>query len=133
MLLGTPGYIAPEGAQSSRWLGPRSDLYALAMIAFYLRTGRHLFRPVDIVVEESHRAALERGWRHLQEAGGLPGPLEHVLWRCLRFDRRRRPASAQHLIDVLDGLPFAPVGAHDQDAGWWEGYAASTRSQDNAR
>jgi len=133
MLLGTPGYIAPEGAQSSRWLGPRSDLYALAMIAYYLRTGHHLFRPVDIVVEESHRAALERGWHRLREAGGLPSPLEHVLWRCLRFDRRRRPASAQHLVDVLDALPFAPVWPRDEAARWWEGYAATTRPQDKAR
>jgi len=133
MLLGTPGYIAPEGAKSSRSLGPRSDLYALAMIAYYLRTGRHLFRPVDIVVEASHRGALERGWQHLREVGGLPAPLEHVLWRCLRFDESRRPESARVLIDALDALPFARVWPLDDAARWWEAYAASTSPQDRAR
>lgn len=133
MLLGTPGYMAPEGAKSAHALGPRSDLFALAMIAFHLRTGKHLFRPVDIVCEQSHRKALERGWQTLREEGGLPGPVEHVLWRCLRFDPARRPESGQAIIDVLDQLPFVPRWPETEARTWWDRYAASTRSQLKAK
>ncbi len=124
MLLGTPGYIAPEGAQSSHRLGPRSDLYALAMIAFHLRTGRHLFRPVDAVCEESHRAALGRGWRVLRGAGGLPDPVERAMWRSLRFDPARRPDSAVELLSVLDALEDPPSWPHDEAASWWAAHRA---------
>ncbi|MCB9598568.1 MAG: serine/threonine protein kinase [Sandaracinaceae bacterium] len=137
MLLGTPGYMAPEGAKSAHAVGPRADLYALAMIGYHLRTGRHLFRPADAVCEEAHAAAMQRGWRELYEVGGLPAPLEHILWRMLSFDARHRPASAQELIDVLDALPLGSVWPRADAERWWAGYrerqAAATSSQLSAR
>ncbi|MEZ4337336.1 MAG: serine/threonine-protein kinase [Sandaracinaceae bacterium] len=135
MLLGTPGYMAPEGAKSAHAVGPRADLYALAMIGFYLRTGRHLFRPVDVVSEESHATALERGWRALREAGGLPPPLEDALRSMLAFDARDRPVSARALLDVLDALDVPPW-PREWARAWWRSYgaqAAATRSQLSAK
>ncbi len=134
MLLGTPGYMAPEGAKSAHAVGPRADLYALAMIAFHLRTGRHLFRPVDAVCEESHGAARERGWAMLRDAGGLPEPLEGVLREMLAFEARDRPASARALLAAIAALELAPWPREAARA-WWAAHrqAAATSSQLSAR
>jgi len=136
MLLGTPGYIAPEGARNSRELSARSDIYALAMIAFHLRTGKHLFRPVDAVCDESHRAALERGWRTLREVGGLPKILEHAMWRSLRFDPSRREHSAEDLVQLLDvvlrELPASARWSRTGAEAWWTAHRADEASRAQA-
>ncbi|MBX3269500.1 MAG: serine/threonine protein kinase [Sandaracinaceae bacterium] len=123
MLLGTPGYMAPEGTKSAHAVGPRADLYALAMIAFFLRTGRHLFRPAEVVCEEAHAAALARGRDLLRDAGGLPGALEAHVLSLLAFDARERPSSAQALADSIAADPeIAPWTARDADA--WRAHLA---------
>ena len=123
MLLGTPGYMAPEGTKSAHAVGPRADLYALAMIAFFLRTGRHLFRPAEVVCQEAHAAALARGRDLLRDAGGLPGALEAHVLSLLAFDARERPSSAQALADAIAADPdITPWTARDADA--WRALAA---------
>jgi eukaryotic-like serine/threonine-protein kinase len=43
-LIGTPRYMSPEQARSSRELDGRSDLWSLAMIAYEMLTGTHPFQ-----------------------------------------------------------------------------------------
>jgi len=57
MIVGSLGYMSPEQAEGSKSkLDPRSDIYALGMLAYELITGEPLFSLTDLTVIE----ALER-------------------------------------------------------------------------
>ena len=43
VLVGSPNFMSPEQARSERDVGPRSDLWSLAVIAYRCLTGRHPF------------------------------------------------------------------------------------------
>jgi WD40 repeat protein len=54
--IGTPAYMAPEQWNSAVTVGPASDLYALAVVAFEALTGRRPFEGMSLTdFVESHR------------------------------------------------------------------------------
>jgi eukaryotic-like serine/threonine-protein kinase len=95
MVLGTPGFMAPEQAQG--WLNlvsPRTDVHALgAILRFLVR----LAAPPD----------------------GVTRPLASIWTKAMRVDPAERYATATDLgADVTRFLDGAPVLAHRET--WWE-------------
>ncbi len=85
---GTPAYMAPE-----QWLAgaidARTDVYALALCAWFALTGRHGFDGADAALAIAHA----RGARPRLPAS-LPAALDAVLVRALAIDPRERPSGA---------------------------------------
>jgi len=118
---GTPGWIAPETAAGGE-ADPRSDLYALGCVAFWLLTGEPVFAGDD---------ALSLIRRHREDpapapstrAPGVPPELDAVVLACLEKNPERRPASAEELARLLAALPggrWTP----GQAAAWWARHGA---------
>lgn len=87
-MLGTPGYLAPEGMISARSIGVPADIYGLALTAVHLLHGRPVFRPGDLASPELHLAAKSKAFARIS---GVPPKLRDALWRALGYYPLNRP------------------------------------------
>jgi serine/threonine protein kinase/WD40 repeat protein len=100
MIMGTPGYMAPEQARGDKDIGPGCDIYALGVILYELLAGRRPF------VGENLMAVL-----HLTLTQELPPPsrfnasipadLETICCKCLQKNAADRYIDARALADDL--------------------------------
>ena len=82
---GTPQYLAPEAIQGGTSSDPRSDLYALGAVAYYLLTGTTVFQGRFVEVIQSHLLnAPEAPSARLGRP--LPPKLERLVLDCLEKD-----------------------------------------------
>jgi len=119
MRLGTPGYMAPEQIFDLD-PEPRTDLYALGCVGYWLLTGVPPFEA---------KTAAEVVRLHAQVAppppstrGGRPLPprLEAVIMACLAKEPSERPRDADALSEALD-LGFEQESWTQREArAWWD-------------
>ncbi|HBP21035.1 MAG TPA: hypothetical protein DEA08_25020 [Planctomycetes bacterium] len=106
--LGTPGYMAPEQARSSRDVGPLADVYGLGGILYYLLTRRppYVGASVADVLLEVKAGSLVPPSR--VDPSVDPG-LEAICQRALASDPAQRFPSAQAFGEALERwTPLAP-------------------------
>jgi serine/threonine-protein kinase len=117
LIIGTPGYMAPEMAFGDRVDG-RADLYALGCVTYYLLTGQQVFEGTT---------AMQIMSKHLQEAPvppsergavRVPAALDALVLSCLAKKPEERPQSAAELarrLSAIDAEPWTDLQAKD----WW--------------
>ena len=110
--LGTPGYIAPEQAESRAGdLTSAADVYSLGAILFYLLTGRPPFVGPN-VLHVIHQAAATPAPFLRSVVPSLDRDLETIVGRCLEIDPKARYQSAAALADDLEHwLRHEPIRA----------------------
>lgn len=102
-ILGTPAYLAPERITDPAGSDPRSDLYAVGAVGFYLLTGRKPFES-ESDLQLTHRILHETPPRASTLAPGVPPGLDDLIACCLAKDPAGRPASARALCEALDAI-----------------------------
>jgi serine/threonine-protein kinase len=131
LVIGTPGYMAPEIALSNEVDG-RADLYSLGCVAYYLLTGRQVFEG-DTVMRVFAQ--------HLQAAPMSPsqrGPvtvppdLEQLVLSCLAKQPDDRPQSAAELDGRLAAADVEPWSGADARQWWATRQPASVDVDGNA-
>ena len=97
--IGTGAYVAPEQVHGLRG-DPRSDLFALGVILYFLATGERPFGEPGSAREWRRRLWRDpvppRAWN-----GGVPPWLQEIILRCLEVDPDGRPATAAELAFAL--------------------------------
>ena len=121
MYLGTPAYSAPELIQGAA--EPRSDLYALGCVAWWMLTGATVFGE-DADVVDTLTAHREAPPPRLQDAVPLaiPDALADLVHACLAKRPADRPDTAQTLARRLRAIPMPPWTDDDADT-WWARHA----------
>jgi len=118
VVAGTPHYLAPETIQARSSPDPRSDLYAVGAVAYYLLTATPVFQGRPIEVIQSHLNASPQP-PSSRLGRPLPAKLETLVLECLEKDPGRRPESARALMDRLvacdDVEPWDAAAARR----WW--------------
>ena len=112
VVLGTPEYLAPELLGSGRF-SPRSDMYALGLVAYELFGGRNPFAADTVAA--CLRRVLEVEPVPLAADSSAPAEVAAEVMRCLAKDPLRRPESPEHLLAATEralaaGLAPAPAG-----------------------
>jgi serine/threonine protein kinase len=95
--VGSPHYMSPEQWGNAVTVGPASDLYALAVIAFEALTGRHLFQGATA----AELAAQHRRGDVPALGGNLPAALDPMFQRALAKRPEDRWSTALELAGAL--------------------------------
>ena len=117
---GTPWFMPPEAVQDAVSSDPRSDLYSLGALGYYLLTGYFIFDAQT--VEEIHEKTLTSAPVPIRERTSnlVSVEMEQLLLRCLEKDMQLRPHSAGELRALLLATPAAGDWTPEARAAWWD-------------
>jgi WD40 repeat protein/tRNA A-37 threonylcarbamoyl transferase component Bud32 len=102
VLVGTPGYMAPEQATGKRALvGPATDTYALGVVLYQLLTGQLPFQG-DSTLEVLRAVENDEPVRPRRLDPRLPRDLEAITLHCLEKEPARRYPGALALAEDLE-------------------------------
>jgi tRNA A-37 threonylcarbamoyl transferase component Bud32 len=116
---GTPRYISPEAIDDPRSVDPRSDLYSLGAVGYYLLAGRPVFDGSSVFQICMQHVQSIPCPLHEVCPNPVPEELERLILSCLAKSKDDRPQSAQQLADALDQIGLAPWTRVDAER-WWE-------------
>jgi DNA-binding NtrC family response regulator len=117
ILTGTPAYMPPE-----RVLGgtadERSDLYSLGCVAYWMLTGRTVFRgdPMAVMIHHARTAPVPPS-KVIGQA--LPPGMEEIVLACLDKTPEKRPSSALDLWGRLADVALATPWSPERAELWW--------------
>jgi serine/threonine protein kinase len=118
-VLGTPNFIPPEQATARRGkVGPRSDVYSLGAVLYYLVTGKAPHEG-ETVHETVARVLNSEPASPRSVNRSVPRKLETICLKCLEKEPGRRYASAQELAQDLDRF-LRDESIHARPAGNYE-------------
>jgi len=120
LLIGTPLYIAPERIVDPTCMDPRSDIYSLGILGYYLLTGREPFDAsgsIDALAQAINRSARRPSE---QSPSMIPQGLDQLIRDCHSRVITERPQTAAEVLIRLDAVvlktPWTPLRA----TAWWE-------------
>jgi len=97
VVVGTPGYMAPELILHGRGDEPSVDIYAVGVVLHELLTGGAPYQgatPIALLMAHAHEA--------IPEVAGIPTEIAVLLRRLLAKDPADRPADGAALVTTLD-------------------------------
>jgi eukaryotic-like serine/threonine-protein kinase len=118
-ILGSPLYMSPEQATSSRPIDARSDIYSLGAVAYYLLTGRPPF-DAENVIEAIAAHAKDPVVPLSQIRHDVPADLDAVVLRCLAKDPMERFPDAESLEIALGRCRCASSWDKALARQWWK-------------
>lgn len=115
---GTPKYMAPERILQPSLADPRSDLYSVGAVLYWMLSGHELFEAqglqnllADIVTGQPQPFARELG---------VPAALEAIVFRCLSKIPSERYANMATLQVELESVVLERHWTHNEAAHWWQ-------------
>ena len=118
-LTGTPAYMAPEVINNPDRVDPRSDIYALGALAYFLACGNNVFEGnnVDeIFHQQLHATPIPPSQRY----GTLLQPsFEKIMMQCLEKDPDQRPQTVRDLAVMLERCAGVDRWSEEKARAWW--------------
>jgi len=125
---GTPSFMSPEAIKNSAANDPRSDLYAVGAIGYFLLTGKSVFEDDDILKLQEGQQAYKSVPPSQRTTNKISNELEQAILRCLERDPEQRPQSALELRDLFLASPHAADYTPEDRAAWWGEFHAQKQS-----
>jgi len=110
ILMGTPGFIAPEQARGEREIAPTVDVFALGCVLFECLTGKRLFGGSHVMAVLA-KILLEEPPRARELRPDVPEGLDALIHKMVAKDPARRPRDGAELAQWLEAMRDAPPGS----------------------
>jgi hypothetical protein len=130
ILTGTPHYMSPEALLTPQASDPRSDLYALGAVAYYLLSGHPVFEGSSFAEVIGHHLHSDPQPPSLRLARPIPSDLEALVVQCLRKSPAERPQSARALREALSRCRSVAPWTDEDATAWWRSFRANGSSGD---
>lgn len=119
-IAGTPMYLAPEAIGQPDLRNPRSDLYSIGAVGYYLLCGQTLYTgndAIDICLKQvaEQPASLSERMNH-----PISKDLESLIMQCLHKSPEKRFASASLLETALEHCMDYGSWAPQDASYWWD-------------
>ena len=121
-LTGTPLYMAPEAIMAPNGGEPRSDLYALGAVGYFLLVGAPVFEGKTVVEVCGHHLHSEPRPPSERSAHPVPAGLEELLLRCLAKDPVQRFETADAFVTELRALSDVGAWTRPEADAWWSSH-----------
>jgi eukaryotic-like serine/threonine-protein kinase len=118
-ITGSPLYMSPEQATGDTNPDPRSDIYSLGAVAYFLLTGRPPFmadKPLKVLLAHVNEPITPPS----AYRSDIPADLEQVILRCLAKSPGDRFPDAASLAEALDACQCAGRWSRELAAHWWQ-------------
>jgi predicted Ser/Thr protein kinase len=122
VLTGTPLYMSPETMTSPDSADPRSDLYAVGAVGYFLLTGKPVFDGASVFEIIGHHLHTPPVPPSQRVTHAVPADLEALILKCLRKSPAERPPHARALRDELRRSSAAEAWTSEDAAAWWRGF-----------
>ena len=123
-MVGTPWFMSPESIQNPATSDPRSDIYSVGGLAYYLLTGYHVFEheSADEVYQQQLTAVPVPPSRITTNP--ISAEMDEIVLRCLAKNPEDRPQSTLELCALLMTSPHAQDSTPEARAAWWLAFHA---------
>jgi hypothetical protein len=130
--VGTPLFMSPESIKDSARSDPRSDLYSVGALGYYLLTGKYVFDARSVVEIYELQQTMPAIPLAQRTTNPVSPELEQAILRCLDKDREQRPQSAGELRALLLTSPHAADWTPEARAAWWASFRELPETADGA-
>jgi tetratricopeptide (TPR) repeat protein len=103
VMLGTPGYMAPEQVRNAHDIGPRADVFSLGCVLYACVVGRPPFQGEDIISTLA-KIILEETPRISDARADAPPALDALCARMMAKEPEERPADGAAVAAELTAL-----------------------------
>ncbi|MDB4539693.1 serine/threonine protein kinase [Saprospiraceae bacterium] len=119
MLVGTPMYIAPERIVDSTCIDPRSDIFSLGVVAYFMLTGQEPFDAKDAIEALSSTLQQEPPSVSENSPWSIPGKLELLVNQCQAKKIEDRVNSIEDLLHLLAEVRCEQQWTSENASRWW--------------
>ena len=119
-VMGTPGYMAPEAILGHADIDRRVGVYAVGCVAYFLLTGERMFgaaNKMTVLMRHLREEPMPPSQRTKRQ---IPREVDEFVLACLRKDPKRRPASAEELLQMACVCKTADLWDQQAARTWWE-------------
>jgi hypothetical protein len=127
VLTGTPAFMSPEQALDQP-LDPRSDIYAVGCLAYWLITGQLVFTGstvIETIVQHKEGKPVPPSQRTELE---IPEALDQLILTCLEKIPENRPATADALAARLMAIETTTPWTPERAEQWWDVHHPAVRN-----
>ena len=132
-LTGSPHYMSPEQAMGDVQVDPRSDIYAVGGVAFFMVTGRPTFESsatLRVLLSHLHEKAVPPSTVRSSTYGPSISPeLDAIILKCLEKSPDERYQSARELFDALNSIPESDKWNERLAQQWWTSNCSQYQSE----